>query len=271
MTVATWRELLQEPASSDHLVQLYRDEGFLKRGVASWVAPGLARGGGALLICTAENARLVRDELRARGIDPAPFEQAGRLTFLDADETLGRILRGGLSDGVAFRLVIEPPLRRVQAACAPGAPPVRAWGEMVNLLWLRNDLPAAKRLETLWNEVIAEHGFNLLCSYQVDNLDPATHQGVLREVCHGHTHLIPEEDDVRFNAAVDLALEDVFGAEAADTVRAVFGSRRAIPIGMPPAEAVLVALHDMQPVLGARVLRAARQHLEGPAAPGPTA
>jgi hypothetical protein len=47
---------------------------------------------------------------------------------------------------------------------------VRAFGEMVSLLW-RVDTAAAVRLEELWNNVIEEHELALLCTYSLNGSD----------------------------------------------------------------------------------------------------
>jgi hypothetical protein len=68
---------------------------------------------------------------------------------------------------------------------------VRAYGEMVNLLWTHN-LPAALRLEELWNEVIQELSLSLFCAYHLDGEGKAqrTFPPDLRAV---HTSVIPVE------------------------------------------------------------------------------
>lgn len=260
-SVATWRDLVDEPADDRHIVQLYRDPAFVQRAVGAWVAKSLSQGGAAVLACLPENADRVRAELRTLGIDPEPLERAGRFVVKDADALMARFMVDGMPDGAAFKAIAREVIRDARAACGRPDAPVRAWGEMVNLLWKRGNLPAAKALEGLWNEVIAAERIHLLCSYQADNLAPETHGGLLHDLCAGHTQLIPEEDYGRFEAAVTRALADVFGPDDASAVRTLFASRRSVPIGMPTAQAVVVGLHDLQPQLGERLLRSARSHL----------
>jgi hypothetical protein len=152
---------------------------------------------------------------------------------------------------------------RVRDACPRPRAAVRAWGEMVNVLWKEGDLPAAQALERHWNDAIARNDLWLLCSYHVANLDEATHRGLLHDLAAGHGQLIPAEDYDGLERAVRAALEEVFGPAEARTLWSLFEARQAGHIGMPTAEAVLVGLHDLLPAMGTRVLRRAKLHAQG--------
>ncbi len=260
MSSRPWEELLRDPASERHVVQVYRDPSFLVRAVAAWALPPLSGEGGVVLVCTPRHAALVEERLRADGLDAAALRASGRLAVVDAEETLSSFMRDGAPDRAAFLQVASRLAGGVRAACGEGAE-VRAWGEMVDLLAKRGQPEAAQRLESLWNEAIDAEGIRLLCSYEMDNLDPETHAGRLARACAGHSQLIPEEDPAAFDLAMSRALADVFGEEEAGLVRALLAKRRTLPIAMPAAEAVLVALHDAQPAVGRRLLQATRLHL----------
>ena len=47
---------------------------------------------------------------------------------------------------------------------------VRAFGEMVALLWSEGNQAAAIRLEELWNELALSQTFCLFCAYSMDSL-----------------------------------------------------------------------------------------------------
>ena len=68
---------------------------------------------------------------------------------------------------------------------------VRVYGEMVNLLW-RQNLPAAQRLEVLWNEVIQAHSISLFCAYHVDG-EQGESLRFPSDLRAAHSHLIPVE------------------------------------------------------------------------------
>jgi hypothetical protein len=59
-------------------------------------------------------------------------------------------------------------------------PPVRAFGEMVALLWAQGKSQAALELEDLWNELPGHHPFSLMCAYSLDVIgEPASLQTVV--------------------------------------------------------------------------------------------
>ena len=264
MGFRSWRELVREPGSERHLVQLYREPSFLANAVAGWALPALERGGCAILIGVPANTALVFARLQEEGIDVDAVREEGRLVVVDASWLLAQFMAGRSPDAERFKAHVVAILDAAREARRVPDAEIRAWGEMVNLLWQNGNAPAAQALETMWNEVIdAQPGLRLLCSYALDNLDPGTHAGALHDVCAGHSQLIPEEDEARFEIALGDALVDVFGEQEAGIVRTLFARQRRMPITMPPAEAVLVALHETQPEVAKRVLSSTKANLEG--------
>jgi hypothetical protein len=85
----------------------------------------------------------LRQELAVRGLSAALG--GGRLVELDAIETLRLFMRDGSSDPVLFQETVGS-LVREHAAGAP----LRAFGEMVDVLWEASNPVAALELERLW-------------------------------------------------------------------------------------------------------------------------
>jgi anti-sigma regulatory factor (Ser/Thr protein kinase) len=67
---------------------------------------------------------------------------------------------------------------------------VRAFGEMVAVLWEAGDVLAAIELEKLWNELADELPFSLLCGYPSASVATPQHAEALREVCHLHSSVL---------------------------------------------------------------------------------
>ena len=65
---------------------------------------------------------------------------------------------------------------------------VRAFGEMVDLLWKDGNADAAIRLEELWNELATKYQYSLLCGYSVDNFLHDAGAAAFRRVCDYHTN-----------------------------------------------------------------------------------
>lgn len=257
-----WRQEFESPSRDHHLVQLYADAGVLPETVSAWIRPSLARGGGAVLLATPNHGALVREALAAEQMDVDQLQAEGRLVVLAANDVLGQLMVDGLPDAARFQSVVPKAIAGVREVVGE-AGDIRAWGEMVNILWNRGDLPAARRLEDLWNDLLRHQpALRLLCSYEMDRLDPAMHLGPLQSAARGHTRLISGPDDARFDLAVSQALTDMFGEDEARNLQALFVARQESAARMASGDAVLAGLHDLLPELGTRVLLRARRHFE---------
>ena len=250
--VTTWQTWLDAPSACDHLVQLYTDDEFLARAVAQFVGAGFAGGEAAVIVATPTHVALFLDRVP----DAAPALARGQLVLLDAEETLERFMVDGLPDQAAFVEIVSGVLTRLRTA---GYEKIRLYGEMVNLLWERDALEPAVRLEELWNERLAAEGVALLCAYRIDNFDHHAHRHALASISRVHSHVIPVDDDARFDHAVDRAYLDVFGEGGdprllRDLLVAKFGRRPA----MPRAQAALLALREVHPRTADAVLERAR-------------
>ena len=62
---------------------------------------------------------------------------------------------------------------------------------MVAVLWDAGNVAAAIELESLWNDLAAEHDFSLLCGYPMAALERHPDLSAVRDVCQLHTGLVP--------------------------------------------------------------------------------
>ena len=170
----------------DHLVHFYERDAELIGRVASFLAEGFASGEAAAVIATAEHLQALRAALEDGGVDSAALERRGRLVMADAAETLRQLISGGVPDPRAFESTLGPIMDRLSAAAPSGR--LRAYGEMVNLLWSTGDVATAIQLESLWNEMGQRRQFSLLCGY-LTNEAPAKPHGHA-EVLRMHSALI---------------------------------------------------------------------------------
>jgi hypothetical protein len=80
-------------------------------------------------------------------VDVHAAQERGQLTVVDADEILPRFMRDAMPDPPVFRRVFEDVLGGERTGGSYQK--VRAWGEMVNVLWERGDIAASMNLEDL--------------------------------------------------------------------------------------------------------------------------
>lgn len=211
-----WRSMLAPNGANNHITQLYREPEFLEEALSIWLTGSLQKGGGALILATQKHRTLIEKVLENKGLDPGELQAKNRLVMLDVDLFLDAFLETGIPDPAAFDAAIEESIQRLRAAC--GDKKIHAWGEAVEVLRQRNQYNEASLLEELWNEATDIHGFSLLCSYNVDNLDPRTHQGMMAELTGAHTHRFAEPDDLRLNDAVHQAIHELYGEAAASLI-----------------------------------------------------
>jgi len=248
-----WRGLVTAPKLGDHFVQVYRDPSFLARAVAEFLAAALRAGEGAIVIARPEHADLFRAELASRGLNAGAAEAAGQLKVFDAQASLDLFMRNGMPDWPLFEREIGGAIAEMQ----PRFPAVRAYGEMVDILWQDGQREAAIRLEEYWNDLGRLQSFSLFCAYYLDNLNPSSYGGALECVCRVHTQFIPAEDYARFDEAVAKASERVLGRPLAEILFELVEGRRS-EMKMPLGQEALFWLHKRMPLTAEKVLAEVR-------------
>lgn len=166
-------------AVDGHLVHFYDDDAQLLLQVSRFLADGLAASDVAIVIATASHIEALWQRLTDVGIDVAGALEDGRLTFLDAQETLSEFMRDGalrpdLFEGVVGKLIAT------RAAALTGSARLRAYAEMVDVLWREGRHTAALQLEELWNELEARLPSTVLCAHAMASFleQPADSQRV---------------------------------------------------------------------------------------------
>jgi hypothetical protein len=180
-------------AAYPHAVKFYDDEESLGRTVADFLAPGLRERQPAIVIATPPHREVIANELARRGVDVRELEHSGDLQMLDADDLLTRFMSGTRPDPMRFYPAIDELIDR---ACQGRLPcTVRAYGEMVDVLWRRANADGAIELEVLWNRVTTRAEFSLLCGYAVGNFYKEIVNGpTMQMVCDHHNHVLPAEE-----------------------------------------------------------------------------
>jgi hypothetical protein len=251
-----WSDLVMDPVSGDHFVQVYQDEAFLAEAVAQYVEVGLERDEAAVLISTPAHRDAFLAALASRGAPGREAIERGQLVWLDADRTLERFMQDGVPQWQPFHQSIGGAIAELRLRY----PAVRAYGEMVDLLWQRGEREAAIRLEEFWNELASLQSFSLYCAYYLDNLDSGVYAGALQCVCKVHTHLIPARDYERFDRAVIEASEQVLDQPLAKMLFSVC-SQRQPATRMPLGQATLLWLKANMPRTADRILSDVRARI----------
>jgi hypothetical protein len=256
-STTSWKEVLAHPGRCGHVAQVYQDGDFFLEAVCHYVASGLEQGEGVILVMRESNWAELRLRLEAAGADPSGAIARGQLHIYEAAATLARLMRGGMPDVESFREVIGGALTKTRQKY----PRIRAFGEMVDILWQRGHRMAAQHLEEIWNEFIRTREFALFCAYQMDPLADHTYGGPIENVCKTHTHLIPARHYEKLDAAVTEASRQVLDGNLAVALHTLATHPGT---GMPRGQATLMWLKENMPRTADKVLQLMRARYNAP-------
>ena len=172
-----------------HLVEFYETEAFLVDTVRDFFVPALQDGDAAIVIATPEHRADFESALDEAGIDVDAAVREGRYVALDARDVLARFMVDGAPDPSRFAQTIDAVMDRAGA----GERTLRAYGEMVALLWDDGDVASALALEDLWNDLADVRAFELLCAYPMRAFEDTDSAAAFQRVCEQHTSVIPSE------------------------------------------------------------------------------
>jgi MEDS: MEthanogen/methylotroph, DcmR Sensory domain len=251
-------ELLDQPEPEEHFVQLYgKDDRLLTRNVSRYLGEGLRRGDGLLVIATAEHrGSMVRQLTGERTYTRAVLE--GRLVFLDAEATLDRFMVDGEPDQGRFERIIGEALAGVRTRAVHSG--IRAYGEMVGVLWKASQFSAAVRLEELWNQLLDASDVSLFCAYPIDVFSPEFHSESVDALLCAHTHVVPA--DSALEGALNRAMDEVLGERVDDLRRLIQANHRPAWAVIPKPEAIILWLRNNLPGSAERILNRAREYYQ---------
>jgi len=161
-----------------HSVQFYQDDTFLTESVARFITEGLQANETAIIVATAQHRKELRKVLAS---EETTHE---KLWFFDAREQLSTFMADGWPNERRFKNVIGGMI-----AQASKHGPVRVFGEMVAILWAEGQTRAALRLEELWNRLMEQQSFALLCAYPMANLSQEDDDDPVLTISRLHTHV----------------------------------------------------------------------------------
>jgi hypothetical protein len=163
-----------------------------------------------------------------------------------------------MPDWTKFRETIGATLESVQAYGRTG---IRAYAEMVDILWREGRAQAAIRVEEYWNEIATIYPLSLFCGYMLDHHDHSTYRSPLREIGRTHTEVLSTDEDERFGAALDAASRDVFGVPLNNMLRLSHLENYPGEERLPGAQRTMLWMMRHLPSTSGEVLRKAKKYL----------
>lgn len=168
-------------APGEHIAQFYEHDGVLLDTLVRFVDRGLMMGEGVIVIATREHLRVLEESLSTLMIGMATNRLTETYIAFDAHEALDKFM---IKRRPNDQLFLEFAMDLVSRASARGRR-VRAFGEMVALLWARGDVDATLRLEHLWSKVCKTREFSLFCAYPKTGIAAST-----ADICAAHSRII---------------------------------------------------------------------------------
>jgi hypothetical protein len=176
-----------------HAVRFYKDSESLSRIVAEFIGEGFVKGAPAVVIARPEHRDLILRHLRDRAFDVETLKRRNDLVVLDARDTLSKFCTFGKIDTARFDKTVIPLLEELSRGRG-GECTIRAFGEMVDVLWKDGFSAASIRLEMLWNQLAGTYDLKLLCGYSMGNF----YKGAsIEEITCTHTHVVAADGESR--------------------------------------------------------------------------
>ena len=180
----TVRDRVVTGAASEHIVQFFDSDESRAETVAGYLAEGYRRGEPLIVIARSSNWTAMVEHLQALKVPVHKLIAREVLLFKDATDTLRQLSRNGVPDAGAFEAVIAPAVLRMARRGR-----VRAYGEMVDILAQRTDMPDVLRLEHFWNDLAERTALSLMCGYSAAHFVATNTHAALRHICRAHTHV----------------------------------------------------------------------------------
>jgi hypothetical protein len=217
------------------------------RNVVRFLNESLRHGGAAVVIAGPERRQAISSGLLS-----------GPVVCVDDKETLAALLD---NDG-------QPDPERLDASCGSFVRELhekygrlRAYGEMVGVLWSQRSFAAAIALEALWNTLIHSIGFDIFCGYPIDVLSEDFQLACVHPLLDSHTRVVPAVAH-NFDNAMRRAIDDVLGSHN-DGLRSLTLARSAsLDRFVPTAEQTILRLRSALPRYADEILAKAQEYVQ---------
>lgn len=172
-------------APTDHVLQIYENDEIFLDSLAGFMGGGIKADECVIVIATREHLAALHQLLTSYGISVSTLVGDERYIPLNAEATLSKFMRNGYPDEQLFNETISFLLDR---ATSKGRR-IRAFGEMVAILWEKGYQGAAIQLEGLWNQLMKTRNFTLFCAYPRSGFTGNADESI-KKICDCHTKLI---------------------------------------------------------------------------------
>jgi hypothetical protein len=181
-TQVFWGEI----APCNHLVQIYENDDILLDSLEGFVETGFKAGESVIIIATDAHLKTLNKNLEAHGWDVQVLSATDQYIPMNAQQILAEFMVRGWPDQDLFMKLVKQLILRARGI---DERQVRAYGEMVAILWAQGHNGATVHLEYLWNKFCETESFCLFCAYPKSGFTQSASDS-LKHICTTHTKVI---------------------------------------------------------------------------------
>lgn len=181
-TQVFWGEI----APCNHLVQIYESDEVVLSALEGFVASGFRTGESIIIIATKAHLEALNIRLEASKVNLQSFINNDQYIPLDAKEVLAKFMVNTWPDEALFTETVRTVVAKARGNSNR---PVRAYGEMVAILWGQGHMGATIQLEHLWNKFCETEIFCLFCAYPKSGFTQSAEESI-RHICSSHSKVI---------------------------------------------------------------------------------
>ena len=174
-----------EIAPCDHLVQVYENEKIFLDTLEGFAGTGFLANDSVVIIATSTHLDSLNARLRSQGFDLPALIESDQYIPINAEDLLSIFLVDDQIDEDIFNSFITDLVRRAKKRNGK----VRAFGEMVAILWEKGLSGATMQLENLWNQLHSKDQFTLFCAYPRNGFTKSANDSI-DIICNQHARVI---------------------------------------------------------------------------------
>jgi len=174
-----------EIAPCDHVVQIYDDDEVFVDMLAGFTGDGINSGDCVVIIATTAHLVALEKKLESFGVQVDVLISDNRYIPLNAEKCLAKFMVNGWPDEKLFTEFICQLLEQARGHNRR----VRAFGEMVAILWAQGYNGATVQLEHLWESFCQREAFCLFCAYPKSGFTEDIHTSI-EHICSSHSKMI---------------------------------------------------------------------------------
>ncbi|HWA34520.1 MAG TPA: MEDS domain-containing protein [Cyclobacteriaceae bacterium] len=174
-----------EIAPCDHVVQIYENDEVFLDLLMGYVAGGIKAGDCVIVIATSAHLSMIDGRLRKDGFNVFDLVLRDQYIPLNAKDALDEFMVDGWPDANLFHHLVSGLIQRGRK----NKRQIRAFGEMVAVLWSEGNQGATVQLEHLWTKFCESEPFCLFCAYPKSGFTGNASESIMH-ICGAHSKVV---------------------------------------------------------------------------------